>query len=114
DMRWAALGVGASKSQTVVQVVLPAALTSIITGVTLALARAAGETAPLIFTALFSPFWPNGIMNPIATLAVLVFNFATLPFRPQQELAWAASLILVLLVLITSITARTVTRKKKY
>jgi len=114
DMRWAALGVGASKSQTIVQVVLPAALTSIITGVTLAVARAAGETAPLIFTALFSPFWPNGITNPIATLAVLVYNFATLPFRPQQELAWAASLILVLLVLITSITARTVTRKKKY
>ena len=84
------------------------------TGVTLAIARAAGETAPLIFTALFSPFWPNGITNPIATLAVLVYNFATLPFRPQQELAWAAALILVLMVLITSIIARFVTRQKTY
>ncbi len=114
DIRWAALGVGASKYQTVLKVVLPAAIPAILTGVTLAIARAAGETAPLIFTALFSPFWPNGIFNPIATLAVLVYNFAILPFKPQQELAWAASLILVLLVLITSIIARFVTRQKTY
>jgi phosphate transport system permease protein len=112
DIRWAALGVGASKYQMVLKVVLPAAVPAILTGVTLAVARAAGETAPLIFTALFSPFWPNGITNPIASLAVLVYNFATLPFKPQQELAWAASLILVLLVLISSITARLVTRKR--
>jgi phosphate transport system permease protein len=114
DIRWAALGVGASKYQTVLKVVLPAAIPAILTGVTLAVARAAGETAPLIFTALFSPFWPNGVTNPIATLAVLVFNFATLPFRPQQELAWAAALILVLMVLITSIIARFITRQKTY
>ena len=114
DIRWAALGVGASKYQTVLKVVLPAAIPAILTGVTLAIARAAGETAPLIFTALFSPFWPNGITNPIATLAVLVYNFATLPCRPQQELAWAAALILVLMVLITSIIARFVTRQKTY
>ncbi len=114
DIRWAALGVGASKYQTVLKVVLPAAIPAILTGVTLAIARAAGETAPLIFTALFSPFWPNGITNPIATLAVLVYNFATLPFKPQQELAWAAALILVLMVLITSIIARFVTRQKTY
>ncbi|XGB40835.1 MAG: ABC transporter permease subunit [Nodosilinea sp. LVE1205-7] len=112
DIRWAALGVGASKYQMVLKVVLPAAVPAILTGVTLAVARAAGETAPLIFTALFSPFWPNGITNPIASLAVLVYNFATLPFKPQQELAWAASLILVLLVLAASITARLVTRKR--
>ncbi len=112
DIRWAALGVGASKYQMVLKVVLPAAVPAILTGVPLAVARAAGETAPLIFTALFSPFWPNGITNPIASLAVLVYNFATLPFKPQQELAWAASLILVLLVLISSITARLVTRKR--
>jgi phosphate transport system permease protein len=112
DIRWAALGVGASKYQMVLKVVLPAAVPAILTGVTLAVARAAGETAPLIFTALFSPFWPNGITNPIASLAVLVYNFATLPFKPQQELAWAASLILVLLVLVASIIARLVTRKR--
>ncbi|WP_017297986.1 phosphate ABC transporter permease PstA [Nodosilinea nodulosa] len=114
EIRWAALGVGASKYQTVLKVVLPAAIPAILTGVTLAIARAAGETAPLIFTALFSPFRFNGITQPIATLAVLVYNFATLPFKAQQELAWAASLILVLMVLLTSIIARFATRQKTY
>jgi phosphate transport system permease protein len=114
DIRWASLGVGASKYQTVLKVVLPAAIPSILTGVTLAIARAAGETAPLIFTALFSPFRFNGLTEPIATLSVLVYNFAILPFKPQQELAWAASLILVLLVLLTSILARVATRQKTY
>jgi phosphate transport system permease protein len=114
DIRWAALGVGAYKYQTVLFVVLPAALSSIITGVTLAIARAAGETAPLIFTALYSNFWPKGIKEPIATLAVLVYNFASVPYKGQQQLAWAASLLLIFLVLITSIIARFFTRKKAY
>jgi phosphate transport system permease protein len=114
DIRWAALGVGAYRYQTVLFVVLPAALPSIITGVTLAIARAAGETAPLIFTALYSNFWPRGIKEPIATLAVLVYNFSAVPYKSQQELAWAASLLLIFLVLITNITARFFTRKKIY
>ncbi|MGF1522941.1 MAG: phosphate ABC transporter permease PstA [Leptolyngbyaceae cyanobacterium] len=114
EIRWASVGVGSSRYQTVLQIVLPAAVPSILTGVTLAIARAAGETAPLIFTALFSPFWPNGIFNPIASLSVLVYNFAIVPFEPQQELAWAGSLILVLLVLLTSVTARFATRQKTF
>ncbi len=118
EIRWAALGVGAYKYQTVLKIVLPAAIPGIITGITLAIARAAGETAPLIFTALYSNFWPDfsvdGLKQPIATLSVLVYNFATIPFKPQQELAWAASLILVFLVLITSIAARFATRRKLY
>jgi phosphate transport system permease protein len=114
DIRWAALGVGAYNYQTVLKIVLPAAIPAILTGVTLAVARAAGETAPLIFTALFSNFWPKGINEPIASLAVLVYNFATVPFKPQQELAWAASLILVFLVLLTSVLARLATRQKTY
>ena len=114
DIRWAALGVGAYNYQSVLFIVLPAALPSILTGVTLAIARAAGETAPLIFTALFSNFWPNGLDKPIATLSVLVYNFATVPFKPQQQLAWAGSLILVFLVLISSVSARLATRRKVY
>ncbi len=114
DIRWAALGVGAYNYQTVLRIVLPAALPAILTGVTLAIARAAGETAPLIFTALFSNFWPRGALEPIASLSVLVYNFAIVPFKPQQELAWAGSLILVLLVLITSTLARWATRQKVY
>lgn len=119
DIRWASVGVGASNYQTVLQVVIPAAIPAIITGVTLAIARAAGETAPLIFTALFSPFWPKLSpetlwKQPIATLSVLIYNFATVPFKAQQELAWAASFILVVMILLTSILARWATRKQIY
>ncbi len=114
DVRWASVGVGASNYQTVLRVVLPAALPAIITGLTLAIARAAGETAPLIFTALFTFFWPQGLFEPAPSLAVLVYNFASVPYASQQELAWAASLILVLLVLLTSILARWATRKSIY
>jgi phosphate transport system permease protein len=114
EIRWASLGIGAAKYQTVLEIVLPAALPTIVTGVTLAIARAAGETAPLIFTALSTQFWPNSLSQPTPSLAVLVFNFATVPFKNQQELAWAASLILVLLVLTTSIVSRFALRRKTY
>ena len=114
DVRAAAYAMGASRYQTVLGVVLPAAVPAIVTGVMLAVARAAGETAPLIFTALYSNFRFNGLLEPIATLAVLVYNFAIVPFEPQQELAWTASLILVLLVLLTSVVARLVIRRKSY
>ncbi len=112
DLRQAAVGLGATNFQTVSQVVLPAALPAIVTGATLAIARAAGETAPLLFTALFSQNWTNTLFAPTASLAVLVYNFATSPFKNQQSLAWAASLILVLLVLLTSIIARWATSRK--
>ncbi|BAY87184.1 phosphate ABC transporter, permease protein [Calothrix parasitica NIES-267] len=112
DLRQAAVGVGATNYQTVLQIVLPAALPSIITGVTLSIARAAGETAPLIFTTLFSIFWLRSLTEPTASLAVLVYNFATSFDQNQQSIAWAASLVLVLLVLIASIIARFTTRSK--
>lgn len=114
QVRWAALGMGASKFQTVLRVVLPAALPAIATGLTLAVARAAGETAPLIFTALFSQYWLEGIWEPTASLSVLVYNFATVPYEGQQRLAWAAALILVAIVLLTSILSRWATRKQIY
>ncbi len=106
EMRWGAIGVGASKFVTTTQVVLPAAFTPIATGVVLAIARAAGETAPLIFTALFSAFWPDGIFNPIATMSVLIFNFAIMPYEAQNELAWGASFILVIMILAANLLAR--------
>ena len=117
DIRQASVGVGANNYQTVLQIVLPAALPAVITGVTLAIARAAGETAPLIFTALFTQFWPNWsnlLFEPTASLAVLVYNFAIVPFQNQQELAWGASFILVVLVLFTSIIARLASSMRKY
>ena len=117
EVRQASIGIGANDYQTVLQVVLPAAIPAIITGVTLAVARAAGETAPLLFTALFTQYWPNWdnlLVEPTASLAVLVYNFAIVPFQNQQELAWAAAFILVLLVLLTSIISRIATAKRTY
>ncbi len=114
DLRQAAVGLGCTKFQTVAQIVLPSALPAIVTGTTLAVARAAGETAPVIFTAQFNQFAFSGFDQPIASLAVLVYKFAISPYPNQQSLAWAASLILVLLVLLTSIIARVATAQKKY
>ena len=89
-------------------VLLPTAMPGILTGVMLAVARAAGETAPLLFTALFSNYWllvggQVDLMQPTASLAVLIYNFAGMPFENQVELAWAAALVLVLIVLVTNL-----------
>jgi phosphate transport system permease protein len=86
----------------------------ILTGVMLALARAMGETAPLLFTALFSDYWFDGKLGePIASLAVLIYNFSGSPFENQIQLAWAASLVLVVLVLVLNVAAQIVTRRPK-
>jgi phosphate transport system permease protein len=106
EIRWAATAVGASSPQTVLSIILPAALPGIVTGVILAIARVAGEAAPLLFTALGSSLWFQGLLAPTSTLSVVIYNFAIAPFQEQQELAWTGSLILVLMVLITSVIAR--------
>ena len=115
DLRRGALGVGASRFVTIVRITLPAALTPISTGVVLGIARAAGETAPLIFTALFSPFWsdlltPEGILAPIATLSVMIYNFAIMPYEFHNELAWAASFVLVVMILALNLFSRWLAR----
>jgi phosphate transport system permease protein len=106
-MREAAIGMGATRTQVVWQVVLPTALPGILTGVMLAVARAAGETAPLLFTAMYSAYWltPNP-MEPTASLAVLIFNFSSQPFANRIEIAWSASLVLVILVLMANVAAQ--------
>src|SRR5262249_23457507 len=106
--RDAAFGMGCTRSQVVWKVLLPTATPPILTGVMLAVARAAGETAPLLFTALFSSYWlfdglrPR-LMQPTASLAVLIYNFSGMPFDNQIELAWTASLVLVLMVLVINV-----------
>ncbi|HYB40533.1 MAG TPA: phosphate ABC transporter permease PstA [Candidatus Methylomirabilis sp.] len=115
--RDAAYGMGCTRSQVIWKVLLPTAMPGIITGVMLAVARAAGETAPLLFTALFSNFWlfeggrPR-LMQPTASLAVLIYNFAGMPFENQIELAWTASLVLVLLVLVVNVVSRLVGQRR--
>ncbi|HEV8549391.1 MAG TPA: phosphate ABC transporter permease PstA, partial [Polyangiaceae bacterium] len=113
-MRLAALGMGATRMETTLRVVLPTALPGILTGVMLALARAMGETAPLLFTALFSDYWFDGKLGaPIASMAVLIYNFSGSPFAHLSELAWAASLVLVCLVLLLNVGAQIIIRRPK-
>jgi phosphate transport system permease protein len=118
-MKEAAIGMGCTPSQVVWRVVLPTALPGMMTGVMLAVARAAGETAPLLFIALFSNYWlfQDGklvLMEPTASLAVLILNFAGMPFESQIEMAWAAALILVLLVLVMNVTGQLFSRRQLY
>jgi phosphate transport system permease protein len=115
-MREAAIGMGATQTQAVWMVLLPTAFPGILTGVMLAVARAAGETAPLLFTALFSNYWLTSggrldFMQPMASLAVLIYNFSAMPFENQVELAWAAALVLVLLVLAVNLIGQSLSRK---
>jgi phosphate transport system permease protein len=110
--REASYGLGATNFQTIWRVVLPDGLPAIMTGIMLAVARAAGETAPLIFTALFSQYWIQSLREPTASLSVLIYNFSTLPFEHQIKMAWTASLVLVILVTIANITAQVVFRRK--
>ncbi len=112
--RLAAVGVGATNFETVTQIVLPASLPFIATGAILAVARAAGETAPLLFTALFNQYDVQGLWQPTATLSVLIYNFAISPFKNQQQLAWVAALLILVMILAISIIARIVSRRKVY
>jgi phosphate transport system permease protein len=106
-MRDAAIGMGATRTQVTLDIVLPTAMPGILTGVMLAIARAAGETAPLLFTALFSDYWlTRNLMEPTPSLAVLIFDFSSSPFPNQIQVAWSASLVLVVLVLFANIAAQ--------
>jgi phosphate transport system permease protein len=110
-MREAAIGMGATQAQVVWRVLLPTAMPGILTGVLLAVARAAGETAPLLFTMTFSDYWFSGqVMEPTASVAVLIYNFSKSPFENQQEIAWAASLVLVLIVLALNLSGQWLSR----
>jgi phosphate transport system permease protein len=112
ELRQAAVGLGASRFQTVARVVLPAALPGILTGAMLGIARAAGETAPVIFTALGSQYMSDSIFQPTATLSLRVYNFATSPYKNLQALAWAGALLLVLMVLTANVLSRALVRRR--
>ncbi len=111
-MKDAAYGMGCTQSQVVMKVILPTAMPGILTGVMLAVAGAAGNSAPLLFTALFSNYWIGSLREPTASLAILIYNFSGMPFPNQIELAWAASLVLVIIILIFNILSRLVGSSK--
>jgi phosphate transport system permease protein len=110
-LREGALALGATRARAVFTVVLPAALPGIITGILLALARIAGETAPLLFTSLNNRFWSTDVTQPIATLTVQVFAYAIAPYEDWHRQAWAGALVLVAIVLLCSLLARVATAR---
>jgi phosphate transport system permease protein len=110
SMREGAMALGASKWRTITSVVLPAASRGILTAALLALARVAGETAPLLFTAFGNRFWSPGWSQPIASLPVMIFTYAVGPYDDWHRQAWAAGLVLLGLVLLTNIVVRAVLR----
>jgi phosphate transport system permease protein len=106
SLREASLALGASRAVTIVRVIVPAASRGIITAAMLGLARVAGETAPLIFTALNNRYWSRGFNQPIASLPVMIYNYALSPYDDWHRQAWAAGLVLLALVLLANIGAR--------
>ena len=108
SMREGAMALGATKAKTILSVVIPAAISGLLSGMMLNLARVAGETAPLLFTALGNMFWSHGWLQPIATLPVMIYNYALAPDEDLHQQAWAAGFVLLGLVLVINITARTI------
>ncbi len=112
-LREAALALGAPKWRMVTSVIWPAARTGILTGILLAIARISGETAPLLFTALNNQYWTANPGNPLANLPVVIFQFALSPYDQWHRLAWAGALLMTVLVLMLSVSARAALGRRK-
>jgi phosphate transport system permease protein len=110
SLREAALALGYTRWRTALRIVLPTALAGILTGILVALARIAGETAPLLFTAFGNNFWSVSLNQPIAALPLQIFNYAISPYDEWHAQAWGGALVLIALVLIISLVSRAVTR----
>ncbi|WP_455815450.1 phosphate ABC transporter permease PstA [Pseudomonas graminis] len=114
SLREAAYALGTPKWKMISAITLKASVSGILTGVLLAIARIAGETAPLLFTSLSNQFWSTDMMQPLANLPVTIFKFAMSPFAEWQSLAWAGVLIITLCVLLLNILARVIFAKSKH
>ncbi|KQN53897.1 phosphate ABC transporter permease PstA [Erwinia sp. Leaf53] len=114
SLREAAYALGTPKWKMISSITLKASISGILTGVLLAIARIAGETAPLLFTSLSNQFWSTDMMQPLANLPVTIFKFAMSPFAEWQSLAWAGVLIITLCVLLLNILARVIFAKSKH
>ncbi|MBC6432923.1 phosphate ABC transporter permease PstA [Nostoc sp. HG1] len=113
SQRLASAALGGTRFQTTLRIVVTAAIPGITTGILLAVARAAGETAPLIFTALFSLDWSEGLLSPTASLPVLIFNLYNDPDPEKSQLVWTTSIVLLSLILCVSIVSRLVIRQRR-
>jgi phosphate transport system permease protein len=110
--REAALALGISRWRTIVHVVMKTALKGIVTGILLALARVAGETAPLLFTAFGNRFWSHSLTEPVAALPLQIFTYAISPYDDWHRQAWAGALVLVTMILLINILVRFLTRER--
>jgi len=113
QLKESALALGAPRWKVTLGVVFRAAKTGLLTGTLLAVARVSGETAPLLFTALNSPYWMKSLNEPIANLTVTIFNYAMSPYEDWQSMAWGASLLIMAGVLVLTIVARMIFREDK-
>lgn len=113
SLKEAALALGVPYWRTILRVILPAGFSGILTGILLGVSRIAGETAPLLFTAFGSPFMVLDPSRPMNALPLLIFNYATSPYQNWHSLAWAASLVLVVMVLIFNLTAKVIATRWK-
>jgi phosphate transport system permease protein len=111
-LREAAYALGTPKYKVILSITLKAARAGVVTGILLAVARIAGETAPLLFTALSNQFWTSDLSKPMASVPVTIFKFAMSPYENWQKLAWAGVLIMTMAVLALNILARVLTRNK--
>jgi len=112
-LKEASLALGVPYARTITKVIVPAGLSGIITGILVSIARIAGETAPLLFTAFGSPFMNLNIFKPVNSLPLLIFNYATSPYPEWHKVAWGASFVLVVIVLSLNLITKMVARKWK-
>jgi phosphate transport system permease protein len=113
QMREAAFALGIPRWKVTSQVLYKAALSAIVTGILLGVARIAGETAPLLFTALSNQFWTSSLNEPLANLPVVIFQYAMSPYEEWHELAWAGAFMLTIFVLGLNIAVRLIVRRRK-
>ena len=113
SLKEASLALGVPYYRTFIKIIIPAGMSGIVTGILLSIARVAGETAPLLFTAFGNPFMNINILKPVNSLPLLIFNYATSPYPEWYKIAWGAAFVLILFVLILNITAKLVIKKWK-
>jgi phosphate transport system permease protein len=114
SLREASLALGVPKWRTILRVVLPVSSSALLTGVVLAVSRALGEAAPMLFTAFGNPFWNANLGKPMATVPLLIYTYATAPYDDWHRKAWGASFVLLIVVLVTSVLTRAFLRGKSH
>ncbi len=113
SLKEAALALGVSYPRVILKVVLPSGMSGIVTGALLAVARGAGETAPLLFTAFGSPFMSVNVAQPMSSLPLMIFTYATSPYPQWHDLAWGASFVLLVFILVLNLITKLVTARWK-